>query len=208
MTWRKMNASRFYWRNLRKFGFIPAGSAFFFLDREGFPEYIFNQVVYGINHVVKGGDMFTQKAEGPRLLLVDDEERFRTTLAKRLKEKGFNVADVGSGMEAIDYVQANPVDIIVLDIKMPGLDGIETLAEIKKSDSGVEVVLLTGHGTVDTAIEGMRSGAYDYLMKPCEIDNLIVKINGAFEVKKERDDRLKKAEERSRLDKLEKSVRF
>ena len=152
--------------------------------------------------------MFTQKVEELKLLLVDDEERFRTTLAKRLKEKNFNVADVGSGLEAIDYVKENPVDIVVLDIKMPGLDGIETLGELKKINSGIEVVLLTGHGTVDTAIEGMKKGAYDYLMKPCEIDHLILKINGAFEVKKERDTRLKKAEERSRLDKLEKSVRF
>lgn len=152
--------------------------------------------------------MFTQKAKGPRLLLVDDEERFRTTLAKRLKEKGFDVEDLGSGIEALEFLKEKKVDVIVLDIKMPGLDGIETLGEIKKSDPGIEVVLLTGHGTVDTAIEGMRNGAFDYLMKPCEIDNLILKINGAFEVKKERDDRLKKAEERSRLDKLEKSVRF
>ncbi len=152
--------------------------------------------------------MYSRQKSGPRLLLVDDEERFRTTLAKRLREKGFEVADLGSGMEAIDYVKENSVDIIVLDIKMPGLDGIETLTEIKKSNPGIEVVLLTGHGTVDTAIEGMRTGAYDYLMKPCEIDNLVLKINGAFEVKNERDERLKKAEERSRLDKLEKSVRF
>ena len=152
--------------------------------------------------------MYSRQKSGPRLLLVDDEERFRTTLAKRLREKGFEVADLGSGMEAIDYVKENGVDIIVLDIKMPGLDGIETLTEIKKSNPGIEVVLLTGHGTVDTAIEGMRTGAYDYLMKPCEIDNLVLKINGAFEVKNERDERLKKAEERSRLDKLEKSVRF
>ncbi len=152
--------------------------------------------------------MQSRQKGGPRLLLVDDEERFRTTLAKRLREKGFEVADLGSGMEAIDYIKENSVDIIVLDIKMPGLDGIETLTEIKKSNPGIEVVLLTGHGTVDTAIEGMRSGAYDYLMKPCEIDNLVLKINGAFEVKKERDERLKKAEERSRLDKLEKAVRF
>lgn len=165
--------------------------------------------VYSIKQAKGGkGGMFTQKTKGPRLLLVDDEERFRTTLAKRLKEKGFDVEDLGSGIEALEFLKEKKVDVIVLDIKMPGLDGIETLGEIKKSDPGIEVVLLTGHGTVDTAIEGMRNGAFDYLMKPCEIDNLILKINGAFEVKKERDDRLKKAEERSRLDKLEKSVRF
>ena len=80
----------------------------------------------------KGEGMFTQKTKGPRLLLVDDEERFRTTLAKRLKEKGFDVENVGSGLEAIDYIKESSVDIVVLDIKMPGLDGIETLSEIKK----------------------------------------------------------------------------
>ncbi len=149
-----------------------------------------------------------QDNSGPRILLVDDEERFRTTLAKRLSEKGYQVADVGSGNEALDYIRDNHVDVMVLDIKMPGLDGIETLGEVKVNDPGIEVVLLTGHGTVETAIEGMRAGAYDYLMKPCEIDELMEKIDGAFEVKTKRDERLKKAEERSRLDKLEKAVRF
>ncbi len=144
----------------------------------------------------------------PRILLVDDEERFRTTLAKRLKGKNFEVADLGSGNEALDYIKDNQVDVVVLDIKMPGMDGIETLGEVKKLVPGIEVVLLTGHGTVETAVEGMRDGAYDYLMKPCEIDELVEKINGAFAVKKERDLRLKQAEDRSRLDKLEKAVRF
>ncbi|WP_028573940.1 sigma-54-dependent transcriptional regulator [Desulfonatronovibrio hydrogenovorans] len=143
-----------------------------------------------------------------KLLLVDDEERFRTTLAKRLQGKGFETADVGSGTQALEYIKDNPVDVIILDIKMPGMDGIETLAQVKQITPGIEVILLTGHGTVDTAIEGMRAGAYDYLMKPCEIEDLIDKISRAFEVKKERDTRLKQAEERSRLDKLEKAVRF
>ncbi len=149
-----------------------------------------------------------QDNAGPRILLVDDEERFRTTLAKRLKGKDLEVADVGSGNEALEYIRDNHVDVMVLDIKMPGLDGIETLVEVKKIAPGIEVVLLTGDGTVVTAVEGMRSGAYDYLMKPCEIEDLLEKVNGAFTVKKERDLRLKRAEERSRLDKLEKAVRF
>lgn len=145
---------------------------------------------------------------GPKILLVDDEDRFRSTLAKRLHGKGFAVADQASGQAALDYIRDNPVDVMVLDIKMPGMDGIETLGKFKNLVPGIEVLLLTGHGTVETAIEGMRSGAYDYLMKPCEIDELIEKINGAFAVKQERDLRLKQAEERSRLDKLEKAIRF
>ncbi|RQD60272.1 MAG: response regulator [Desulfonatronovibrio sp. MSAO_Bac4] len=149
-----------------------------------------------------------QDSTGPKILLVDDEERFRTTLSKRIHEKGFDVTDVDSGQAALDYIRNNHVDVMVLDIKMPGIDGIETLGEVKRLVPGTEVVLLTGHGTVETAIEGMRSGAYDYLLKPCELDELMEKVNGAFTVKVERDQRIKQAEERSRLDKLEKAIRF
>lgn len=130
----------------------------------------------------------------PRILIVDDEERFRTTLAKRLGEREFEVFTVGSGTEAIDEVQRRLYDVIILDIKMPGLDGIETLAELKKLNAGLEVILLTGHGTMDTAIEGMRKGAYDYLLKPCDIDLLVEKILGAYEIKAKRDERLLQAE--------------
>lgn len=130
----------------------------------------------------------------PRILLVDDEERFRTTLAKRLAERQLEVATVGSGMEAIEEIQRRLYDVIILDIKMPGLDGIETLAEIKKLNPGIEVVLLTGHGTMESAIEGMRKGAYDYLLKPCDIDLLVEKILGAYEIKAKRDERLRQAE--------------
>ncbi len=109
----------------------------------------------------------SSEVKNPKLLLVDDEERFRTTLAKRLKEKGLEVAAVGSGQEALEEINKESFDVIILDIKMPGMDGIETLGEIKRKNPLVEVILLTGHGTIDTAIEGMRLGAYDYLMKPC-----------------------------------------
>ncbi|MCU0561710.1 MAG: response regulator [Desulfobacterales bacterium] len=140
----------------------------------------------------------------PKLLLVDDEERFRTTMSKRLNEKGYEVADVGSGMEALDYIRSHPVDVVILDIKMPGLSGVETLAEIQKLGLGIEVLLLTGHATVPTAIEGMRLGAHDYLMKPCEFDHLVQKIDEAAKIRRERQERLRKAEERALLDKMEK----
>jgi DNA-binding NtrC family response regulator len=130
----------------------------------------------------------------PRILLVDDEERFRTTLAKRLGERELDVATVGSGMEAIQEIQRKLYDVIILDIKMPGLSGIEALAEIKKLDPGIEIILLTGHGSMDTAIDGMRKGAYDYLLKPCDIDLLVEKILGAYEIKAKRDERLRQAE--------------
>jgi DNA-binding NtrC family response regulator len=83
---------------------------------------------------------------------------------------------------------------------MPGMDGIETLAEIKKSKPNIEVILLTGHASVDSAVDGMRLGAYDYLMKPCEIEQLLEKINGAYEIKYGRDERLRQAEIRRLVD--------
>lgn len=144
----------------------------------------------------------------PRLLLVDDEERFRDTLAKRLKETGYDVAGAASGMDALETLAKEKFDIVVMDIQMPGMSGIETLSEIRAKHIGVEVIMLTGHGDVSSAVEGMRLGAYDYLMKPYEYEYLVVKIQEAFKVKKERDDRLRRAEERALLDKMEKSVRF
>ncbi|MDI6775801.1 MAG: response regulator [Syntrophales bacterium] len=136
----------------------------------------------------------------PRILIVDDEERFRTTLGKRLTERELDVVTVGSGIEAIDEVKHRLYDVIILDIKMPGLDGIETLAEIKKINSVIEVILLTGHASVDSAVEGMRLGAYDYVLKPCDIEQLLERINGAYEVKAARDERIRQAEIRKLID--------
>jgi len=136
----------------------------------------------------------------PRILIVDDEERFRTTLGKLLTEREMDVVTVGSGMEALEEVKLRLYDVIILDIKMPGLDGIETLKELKKFDPGIEVILLTGHASVDSSIAGMRVGAYDYLMKPCAIEDLMEKINGAYELKASRDERLRQAEIRRLVD--------
>ena len=136
----------------------------------------------------------------PRILIVDDEERFRTTLGKRLTERELDVVTVGGGIEAIDEVKCRLYDVIILDIKMPGLDGIETLAEIKKIAPNIEVILLTGHASIDSAVDGMRSGAYNYVLKPCDIEQLLEKINGAYEVKAMRDERLRQAEIRKLVD--------
>ena len=144
----------------------------------------------------------------PKLLLVDDEERFRTTLGKRLTESGHAVLHAGTGMEALDVLAKEPVDVVILDIKMPGLSGIETLAEIRKKHIGVEVILLTGHADVPSAIEGMRLGAFDYLMKPHDFEHLQEKLSEAYAHKRKFDERLRRAEERAALDKLEKSIRF
>ncbi|MCU0579709.1 MAG: response regulator [Desulfobacterota bacterium] len=137
----------------------------------------------------------------PRILIVDDEERFRLTLSKRLGERGLEVgATVGTGMEALREIREKAYDVVVLDVKMPGLDGIQTLEEIKKINPHIEVLLLTGHASVDAAVDGMRLGAYDYLMKPCEIEVLLDKINGAYEIKAGREERIRQAEMRGRAD--------
>ncbi|MBM4328640.1 MAG: response regulator [Deltaproteobacteria bacterium] len=136
----------------------------------------------------------------PRVLIVDDEERFRITLSKLLAERDLDVHHAGSGMEAVQEVQHRLYDVIILDVKMPGMDGIEALREVKRVSPGTEVILLSGHATVESAIEGMRLGAYDYVTKPCEIDVLMEKINGAVEVKSARDERLRQAEIRSLVD--------
>jgi len=118
-----------------------------------------------------------------RLLLVDDEERFVDTLAKRLKIRGYYVEGVCSGEEALNVLQARPFDVVLLDVRMPGLGGIETLREAKKIQPLVQVVLLSGNASINTAIEAMRLGATDYLLKPSELEEITAKIDEAFEKK-------------------------
>ncbi len=119
----------------------------------------------------------------PRILIVDDEERFRNTTGKLLGVRGFDVDTVGNGQDALESLRATPCDVILLDVRMPGMNGIETLAEIKKIDPAVEVIILTGHASVDTAVEIMRLGGYEYLLKPCSMDELVDKIDAAYERK-------------------------
>jgi DNA-binding NtrC family response regulator len=121
--------------------------------------------------------------EGIRLLLVDDEEDFRTTLANRLKKRKLEVMDAADGFKAIETVRAHPIDVAVVDVKMAGMDGLETLKQIKQINPLIEVIMLTGHASVESGIEGMRLGAFDYLMKPCDINELIMKIEDAYQRK-------------------------
>ncbi|MBI5604690.1 MAG: response regulator [Deltaproteobacteria bacterium] len=118
-----------------------------------------------------------------RLLLVDDEEDFRITLANRLRKRHLEVLDVEDGYKAVETVREKPVDVAVVDVKMPGLDGLETLRQIKEINALIEVIMLTGHASVESGIEGMRLGAFDYLMKPCDINELILKIEDAYQRK-------------------------
>jgi DNA-binding NtrC family response regulator len=126
----------------------------------------------------------------PLVLLVDDEVPFIETMTKRLNKRQLRVLPAYSGREALDKLENNAVDVVILDVKMPGMDGIETLREIKRAHPLVEVIMLTGHATVETAVEGMRLGAYDYLMKPCEIEELLAKVGEAKEKKSEHEQKI------------------
>ena len=120
---------------------------------------------------------------GSKILLVDDEAVFAANMAKLLNDRGYWVTAVNRGDSAVRELDRQDFDVVVLDLKMPGMDGIETLKEIKKQELFTQILVLTGHGSIDTAKEAMRLGAYDYLTKPCEIDELIDKIEGAWKEK-------------------------
>ena len=117
---------------------------------------------------------------GSKILLVDDETVFTQNMSRLLTSRGYRVTAVNSGDNAIKALETEKFDVVVLDLKMPGMDGITTLKEIKKLDLFTETLILTGHGSIDTALEAIKLGAYDYLTKPCEIDELVAKIEGAW----------------------------
>ncbi len=128
------------------------------------------------------------------IMLVDDEVPFVETMTKRLDKRGLKIISASSGVEALKKLKDNDfVDVIILDVKMPGMDGIETLQEIKKLYPLKEVIMLTGHATVETAIDGMKLGAFDYLMKPCDIDVLVAKVEAAANKKKSHDEKIEQA---------------
>lgn len=131
-----------------------------------------------------------------RVLIVDDEVDFVEMLSLRLNEVGERVTAAYNGRECLEKLEAGHIDVVILDIKMPGMDGIETLREIKKKYPLVEVIMLTGHGTTETAVEGMKLGAFDYLLKPADFDDLATKLEGARKRKDEQEERIRKAESR------------
>jgi DNA-binding NtrC family response regulator len=129
-----------------------------------------------------------------KILLVDDEKEFADSLSQRLQIRGLDVQTALSGEDALDLIQKEDFDVVILDVLMPGKDGIETLKEIKDARPLLEVIMLTGHATVETAIEGMKLGAYDYLMKPTDTGELLEKISKAHALKTEQQERIRKAE--------------
>jgi DNA-binding NtrC family response regulator len=116
-----------------------------------------------------------------RVLLVDDEEDFVNTLASRLEVRGLKVTSATRGVEAVDLVGEQQFDIIVLDLAMPGIDGIETLKRIKEKDPDAEIIMLSGHGSIHSGVEAIKLGAEDFLEKPVDIRELIGKIEEAKE---------------------------
>ena len=122
-------------------------------------------------------------SEPMTVLFVDDEPDFLQTLLKRMRKRSVNASGVGSGEEALVHLAQSPADVVVLDVRMPGMGGIETLRAIKKKTPLTEVVMLTGHASLEVAREGMENGAFDYLMKPVDIDDLLYKIQDAFHKK-------------------------
>jgi len=128
------------------------------------------------------------------VLLVDDEEPFVETLTKRLTKRGLDIKDALSGPVALDLLKEHPnIEVVILDVKMPGMDGIQTLKEIKKQFPLVEVIMLTAHATAESAIEGMKLGAFDYLMKPCDIEVLISKVEDAAVKKRQHEEKIMEA---------------
>jgi DNA-binding response OmpR family regulator len=128
-----------------------------------------------------------------RVLLVDDEEQFVQSLAERLTLRDYDVTTSFSGADAVDKAKGYNFDVVILDVQMPGMSGVEALRKIKSIKPLTEVIMLTGHATVETGIEGMKLGAFDYLLKPCETSELVAKIDNAHRRKAEHEERIRAA---------------
>jgi DNA-binding NtrC family response regulator len=140
--------------------------------------------------------------ENPNILIVDDEGDFLETLMNRLRKRNIGTLGCASGEEAVRLAKEHPFDVVILDIKMPGgMDGIETLREIKRIRPETEVILLTGHASLETSVEGMKQGAYDYLLKPIRLEDLLEKLVQALERKGSAEHRAQSEEIRKLLQK-------
>jgi len=144
--------------------------------------------------------MTLAKLEHIRLLLIDDEDHFRQTLLKRLRKRGMQAREAGSGEEGLAMLNGEAADVVVLDVKMPGLNGIDALKQIKAHRPDTEVIFLTGHASTQDGIEGIKNGAFDYLSKPVEFDHLLEKIKQAFEKKSRAEERAQEAAYKARIE--------
>jgi len=140
----------------------------------------------------------------PFIMLVDDEVPFVETMAKRLATRNIETITAFSAEEGLEKLKENQnIDVIVLDVKMPGMNGLEMLKKIKTGFFRTEVIMLTGHATIEIGIDGMKLGAYDFLTKPCDIEELVSKVEEATKKKREHDEKIKEAEQKNLLKKLE-----
>lgn len=130
-----------------------------------------------------------------RVLVVDDEQDFAKALAERLELRDYDVTACFSGKDAVKKLEKYNFDVVILDVKMPGMDGIETITRIKKVSPLVEVIMLTGHASLETSIEGMALGAFDYMLKPVAIDELVYKIQDAYQAKSLREKKIRALKE-------------
>jgi len=129
------------------------------------------------------------------VLIVDDEEDFLETLVKRMEQRKIDATGVRSGEEALEVMKHKNYDVVILDVKMPGgMDGIETLREMKKIQPLTEVILLTGHASVETSIEGMKLGAFDYVLKPVKLEDLLSKVADAIQKKDTHESKIRSAQ--------------
>jgi DNA-binding NtrC family response regulator len=128
-----------------------------------------------------------------RLLIVDDEEQFIEALSERLSIRDYEVMTSLTGEEALEKINNYNFDVVILDVRLPEIEGTEILREIKRLKPLTEVIMLTGHGTVEMAIAGMKLGAFDFLVKPCDTEDLIIKIDRAHDRKAEQEDRIRAA---------------
>ena len=133
------------------------------------------------------------------ILIVDDERDFVEMLSLRLADEGHRVRSALTGENGLAALADGECDVVILDIRMPGMDGITTLKTMKARHPVVEVILLTGHGTIDTAVEGLKSGAFDYVQKPANFAELLDKLAAARARKAEQEERIRKAEARALL---------
>lgn len=126
--------------------------------------------------------------ENLKVLVVDDEADFLETIVMRLQRRKIDAYGVDGGKKALEIVENERFDVVVLDVLMPGMDGIETLKLLKKKNPFIEVIILTGHGSVESGLQGMQFGAFDYIMKPADLDELLEKIQQAYERKRIHED--------------------
>ena len=140
----------------------------------------------------------------PFIMLVDDEVSFVKTMAKRLDKRNIETISAFSGEECLETLKTHQtLDVIVLDVKMPGMDGLETLKILKNEFPLIEVIMLTGHATIESGIDGMKLGAFDFLTKPCDIEELVGKLEEATEKKRAHEEKIKDAERNELLLKYE-----